>query len=82
MHKHAELMHAIVCLPSRCDAEAYLQLLRHAAADGLRRSVVGTVEHIPVLPVAADAIGRACAPCMYLGAPVTVSPAAAPVLLL
>ena len=72
----------VVRLRMSRSAGTYLQLLRHATADGLRHSVVGTVEHIPILPVAADAVGCACAPCMYLGAPVSVSPAAAEMLLL
>lgn len=54
-----------------------LQLLRHAAADGLCRSIVGAVEDIPILAMPADAIGRASPLCMRLGQPFRVRTAAA-----
>lgn len=56
-----------------------LQLLRHAAANGLRNSVVGAIEHIAVTAVAAYAIGRACPLCMNMCPPIglRVSTAAA-----
>ena len=59
--------------------EQHLQLLRHAAAaaDGLRLRVVGAIEHIPVLAMAADAIGRADAFCMHCGPPIRLSTAGA-----
>ena len=46
------------------------------AANGLRLRVVGAVKHIPILAVAADAVGRADALCMHFGPPVRLSTAA------